>query len=95
MRMSILALLLLLPACGVNKSTGLATGVQVPPLPENLAQKAGALPASDDTTMGGQVKDNTHNIRKYNAVSTQLNHIIDVYVCVADAVNNKKEIKCL
>jgi hypothetical protein len=90
--MSILALLLLLPGCGVE--TGLAPQVQIPPLPENLAQKAGALPASDDATMGGQVKDNTHSIRKYNAVSTQLNHVIDAYICVADAVNNKKEIKC-
>lgn len=95
MRVYLLAAVLLLSACGLNKTTGLAPAVQIPPLPENLARKAKALPASDDLTMGGQVKDNTHNIREYNSVSTQLNHVIDVYNCVMYSVNNKKEIKCL
>lgn len=85
---------LLLSACATN-STGLAPAVQIPPLPENLAQKAKALPLSNDLTMGGQVKDNTHNIREYNEVSIQLNHVIDVYNCMRDSINNKKELKCL
>lgn len=95
MKSYILAVALLLSACATNNSTGLAPAVQIPPLPDNLAQKARALPASSDLTMGGQVKDNTHNIREYNGVSTQLNHLIDVYNCVKDSVNNKKELKCL
>lgn len=95
MKSYILAVALLLSACATNNSTGLAPAVQIPPLPDNLAQKAKALPASSDLTMGGQVKDNTHNIREYNGVSTQLNHLIDVYNCVKDSVNNKKELKCL
>lgn len=86
---------LTLSACKtVQPDTGLATAVQIPPLPENLAQKAGPLPSSDDTTMGGQVKDNTRNIREYNSKATQLNNLIDLYNCVRDAVNNKKEFKC-
>lgn len=95
MKSYILAVALLLSACATNNSTGLAPAVQIPPLPDNLAQKAKALSASSDLTMGGQVKDNTHNIREYNGVSTQLNHLIDVYNCVKDSVNNKKELKCL
>lgn len=95
MKSYILVVALLLSACASNNSTGLAPAVQIPPLPENLAQKAKPLPASNDVTMGGQVRDNTHNIREYNGVSIQLNHVIDVYNCVRDAVNNKKEPKCL
>ena len=94
MKPYILVAALLLSACATN-DTGLAPAVQIPPLPDNLAQKAEALPESSDLTMGGQVKDNTQNIRRYNGVSIQLNHIIDVYNCIRHSVNNKKEIKCL
>jgi hypothetical protein len=90
-----LALSVLLLAGCKTTDTGLATPVQIPPLPANLAQKAGPLPANDDITMGGQVKDNTNNIIEYNSVSTQLNKVIELYDCVREAVNNKKEIKCL
>jgi hypothetical protein len=93
MKPYVIAVALLLSACATN-NTGLAPAVQIPPLPENLAQKAKALPSSNDLTMGGQVKDNTHNIREYNGVSTQLNHVIDMYNCVRDSINNKKEPKC-
>lgn len=93
--MRILVLALLLSACSTPVDTGLATPMQVPPLPENLAVKAKALPPSTDLTMGGQVQDNTRNIREYNGVSTQLNYVIDIYNCVREAINNKKEIKCL
>jgi hypothetical protein len=89
----LLPLVLLLSACG-HTDTGLAPQIQVPPLPENLAKKATALPASADVTMGGQVKDNTANIQEYNAKAFQLNDVIDLYNCVRDAINNKKEIKC-
>ena len=93
-KLVVILLPFMLVACG-GKDTGLAPAVQIPPLPENLARKADALTPSNDTTMGAQVKDNTHNIRKYNSVSTQLNSLIDVYNCVRDSVNNKKEAKCL
>lgn len=93
MRSLVIVLALLLSACKTD--TGLATSVQIPPIPENLAQRAGPLPASTDITMGGQVLDNTRNIRQYNDTAFQVNDLIDLYNCVREAVNNKKEIKCL
>jgi hypothetical protein len=95
MKPYVIAVALLLSACATNNETGLAPAVQIPPLPENLAQKAKALAPSNNLTMGGQVLDNAHNIREYNKVSTQLNHIIDVYNCMRESINNKKEPKCL
>lgn len=86
--------LFLLAACGGEVDTGLTTAVQVPPLPENLAQKRGPLNPNNDVTMGGLVKENTNNIRQYNSTAFQVNSLIDLYNCVKDAVNNKTEIKC-
>ena len=94
MKKTLLVLALLLSGCAAAPDTGLATGVQIPPLPEKLAQKAGPLTPNQDTTMGGQVLDNTQNIRQYNDKAFQVNDLIDLYNCVRDAVNNKKEIKC-
>ena len=82
-----------LAACN-GKETGLAPQVQIPPIPANLALKAEALPPNTDVTMGGQVQDNTRNIRAYNSVATQVNNLIDLYNCVRESINNKKEIKC-
>lgn len=87
--------LLLLSGCTTPIDTGLVTGVRVPAIPENLAQRAEALPPSSDTTMGGQVLDNTRNIKKYNEKAFQVNDLIDLYNCVREAVNTKKEIECL
>jgi hypothetical protein len=89
----ILALALLTTACA-GKQTGLAPAVQIPPLPGNLAQKAEPLPPITDPTMGGLVQANVDTSKRYNAVSFQLNKIIDLYICVKDAVNNKEELKC-
>jgi hypothetical protein len=94
MKKSILIAALLLSACKTTEDTGLTVGVQVPPIPEKLAQRAGPLPANENTTMGGQVQDNTRNISAYNGVAFQVNDLIDLYNCVREAVNNKKEIKC-
>lgn len=95
MKKVIIIAALLLSACKTAPDTGLTTGVQVPPIPEKLAQRAGPLSENSDTTMGGQVLDNTRNIRAYNARGFQVNDLIDLYNCVREAVNNKKEIKCL
>ncbi len=94
MKKSILVAALLLGACKTAPDTGLAPGVQIPPIPEKLAQKAGPLSENDDVTMGGQVKDNTNSIREYNSKAFQVNDLIDLYNCVREAVNNKKENKC-
>lgn len=94
MRKLILASFLLLAACG-GADTGIAPQVQIPPIPENLAQKAAKLPENNDTTMGAQVRDNTSNIRAYNDKASQVNNLINLYNCVREAINNKKEIKCL
>lgn len=93
MKKLILALALLTTACA-GKQTGLAPAVQVPPLPGNLAQKAEPLPPITDPTMGGLVQANVDTSKRYNAVSFQLNKIIDLYVCIRDAVNDKKEPQC-
>jgi len=90
----IVLVLLLLSACKTPDDTGLVVGVQIPAIPESLAQRAEALPPNTDTTMGGQVLDNTRNIRAYNEKAFQVNDLIDLYNCVREAVNNKKEIKC-
>lgn len=94
MKKFILIAALLLSACKTTEDTGLTVNVQVPPIPEKLAQRAGPLPANENTTMGGQVQDNTRNISAYNGVAFQVNDLIDLYNCVREAVNNKKEIKC-
>lgn len=93
MRQLIIAVALLTTACA-GKETGLAPAVQVPALPMNLSQKAEPLPPITDPTMGGLVQANVDTSRQYNAVSFQLNKLIDLYECVRDAVNNKKELKC-
>lgn len=93
MKKLVLALALLTAACA-GKQTGLAPAVQIPPLPGNLAQKAEPLPPITDPTMGGLVQANVDTSRKYNAVSFQLNKVIDLYECVKEAINNKKELKC-
>ena len=95
MKKSLIVVALLLSACTTTPDTGLATGMQVPPIPEKLAERAGPLPENTDITMGGQVQDNTRNIRAYNQRAFQVNDLIDLYNCVREAINNKKEIKCL
>ena len=93
MKKLVLVVSLLLTACG-GKETGIAPAVQIPPIPANLAQKADPLPSITDPTMGGLVQANIESSKKYNAVSFQLNKLIDLYDCVKEAVNNKKELKC-
>lgn len=90
MKKLLIIAVLLLSAC---KETGLAPQVQIPPLPNNLAQKATQLPTSTDLTLQGQVRDNTNNITAYNEKAIQVNNLIDLYNCVRDSIN-KKEIKC-
>lgn len=97
MKRKLLTLILigsLLSSCG--KDTGLAPPAQLPPLPERLAEKSYQLPANSDTSMGAQVLDNTNTIKQYNQVATDKNRLIDIYNCVRDSINNKKDvIKCL
>ena len=93
MKKSILVLALFISACKTTPDTGLAPQVQIPPIPENLAQRADQLPPSSDITMGGQVLDNTQNIRAYNEKAFQVNDLIDLYNCVREAINNNKEVK--
>lgn len=93
MKKVIIAVAFLLSACA-TPDTGLAPAVQIPPLPENLAQKPEPLPPITDPSMGGLVEANIESTKKYNAVSFQLDRVIELYNCVRDAVNNKKEFKC-
>lgn len=94
MKKLIIVAALLVSACAADKGTGLAPAVQIPPIPENLAQKPKPLPPITDPTMGGLVQANVQSSREYNSVSFQLGKLIDLYNCVRDSVNNKKEMKC-
>lgn len=95
MRVTILlALSLLLSGC-LGIETGLGRRVQVPALPENLAEKAGPLQPNTDKSLAGQIRDNNNTIRAYNNVASQNNTLIDLYNCVRESINNKKEPKCL
>lgn len=88
-----LALLLFLAGCKTT-DTGLTAGIQVPPLPAQLSQKAAQLPPASDKTLAGQIRDNTSNIKAYNTQAYQTNALIDLYNCVRESVNSKKEPKC-
>lgn len=92
--MRALVVVLLLVAGCAKPDTGLAPAVQIPSLPENLAQKATQLEPNTDASLKGQILDNTTNIRKYNSVAFQTNKLIEFYNCVRDSINNKKELKC-
>lgn len=94
MKKYIIILSLVLTACN-NRETGLAHNVQIPPLPAAIATKRTQLPPNNNTSMGGQVKDNTSSIRGYNSAAHQVNSLIDYFNCVRESINNKKEPKCL
>jgi hypothetical protein len=94
MKKSVILVALLASACATKPDTGLAPAVQIPSLPENLALKAETLPPITDGTMGGLIEANVDTSKRYNSVSFQLNKLIDLYDCIRDSVNNKKELKC-
>lgn len=70
--------------------------VQIPDAPPELLVKAKPLPELTDPTMGGLVHDGVQTDIIYNDVGYRYNKLIDLYVCVQDSVNNKKDLdKCL
>ena len=88
--------ILALAACSHDQNTGLAKGVEIPDLPVNLGKRAEKLPPIKDTSMGTAHIQGAEDDMQYNAVSTQLNSLIDLYNCVKFSVNDKKDIKrCL
>lgn len=94
--MRVLILALLLSACAHKVDTGLVKPVQLPELPSNLSEKAKALPKITGASMGSLVVDGTNADMQYNAVSIQLNNLIDLYNCIKVSVNEKKDINlCL
>jgi hypothetical protein len=79
-----------------GETIGKAPPPKVPELPASLAKKAGQLPALTDPTVAGQTNAGVVTDRMYNDVAHQLNNVIDVYLCVYDAMNNDKDAKaCL
>jgi hypothetical protein len=89
----ILSLLLLVGGCATKEPpvTGIAKPVQVPELPQALSKKAERLPDIVDPTFGGIIKDGIQADQQYNAVSHQLNKLIDLYACVRAAMNQSKD----
>lgn len=80
---------------GVDDAPGVVA-VKVPNLPEALDRKVERLPDLTDLTMGGQVRSGIEADRAFNDVGFRYNKLIDLYNCVQDAVNNKKDPdKCL
>lgn len=75
----VLILALLLSSCGPKRE--LAPAVQIPPLSEELAQKAKPLPPSTDPSFEGLILDYTFAIKAYNDVASRYNTLIDQYNC--------------
>jgi hypothetical protein len=70
--------------------------VRIPNAPPELLRKAEQLPELTDPTMGGLVSDAVDTDIIYNDVGFRYNKLIDLYLCVQDSINNKKDIdKCL
>jgi hypothetical protein len=88
----ILLVALLLSAC---KHTDTGTGITIPPVPVQLSQRAESLPPNNDATFAGQIRDNNNNIRAYNKVASEKNALLDLYNCVRESINNRREPKCL
>ena len=89
-RLIIIASVLFLSACATTEpATGLAKAVQVPELPLELSRKATRLPDIKDPTFGGIIKDGIETDQQYNAVSYQLNTLIDLYVCIRKSINQE------
>jgi len=92
MKKLILPFLLLLSACG-HDNAHVVPGVKpvvIPALPANLSIKAKRLPDIKDNTMGGREVIGAADDQAYNSVAHQLNKVIDLYDCVRDSINNKK-----
>lgn len=86
---------LLLGGCCKTVDTGLAKPVRIPDIPSGLSEKAGPLPQLTDPSMGALVLDGAASDMQYNEVAHRNNKLIDLYNCVKESINNKKEIKCL
>ena len=82
--------LLLLAGCASSTQTGLAPGIQIPPLTEALAKRPERLPPLVDNTMGTLVLDTYARDTQYYNMADQLDTLINLYNCVRSAVNQKK-----
>ena len=91
--MRILLVAILLVGC-TQPQTGLGTYPKVPPVPEQLNDKAQALPPNSDLTMAGQIRDNNRNIRAYNERGFKYNRLLEYYNCVREAINERKKPEC-
>lgn len=65
--------------------------VQIPALGGRLGEKAGPLPPLSGSDWESQQNDAVDADRQYNDVAHRFNSLIDVYNCVRDVVNNKKQ----
>lgn len=83
---------LLLAGC---EHTDTGNRLTIPPVPSQLAERAEDLPPSTDKTFAGQIRDNNNSIKAYNKVGSEKNALLDLYNCVREAINNRKEPKCL
>lgn len=92
MKKLVLILSLLLVGCS-HDDTHVVPGVkpvEIPALPANLSVKAKKLPPITDNTMGGREVVGATSDQAYNSIAHQLNKTIDLYNCVRDSINNKK-----
>lgn len=90
----IMLLAVSLSACKTTSpDTGLAYNPQIPELRPELGVKAKALPPITDNTMGGSQIQGAQDDMQYNSVAHQLNTVIDIYNCVRNAINTRKDIE--
>jgi hypothetical protein len=89
---AILSVSLMISGCTTPlPDIGLADPVQAPPLPENLAQRAGPLPQTEITNGAELVLEYGNSIQAYNKLSHQTNGLITFYQCVREALNNETD----
>jgi hypothetical protein len=84
---------LMLSAClGSNQpDIGLAPPPKMPVLPAALAKKAEPLPALTGTTLADREKELAATEQQYNEKGTQLNAVIDAYLCVKSSLDNRTD----
>jgi len=72
------------------------TPVRIPDLPAGLSIKANQMPQIESNSMGAHVSAGVDADIAYNDVAFKYNHLIDLYNCVKQSINNKTDLKeCL
>lgn len=94
----LLPVLIVISGCATTGDhiEGVAPPPALPTLPPTLAKKASPLPDLVGKTLAEREKEDSATDQIYNGVATQLNALIDVYVCVKTSLAAKTDLNlCL